>query len=59
MKLAKTRWNVGGFARYKWRPRVSLKLAFDYFGNEIKFGFQLKNEDAKALLKFIKNKTGI
>ncbi len=35
------------------------KLAFDYFGNEIKFGFQLKDEDAKALLKFIKSKTGI
>jgi len=35
------------------------KLAFDYFGNEIKFGFQLKNEDARALLKFIKNKTGV
>jgi hypothetical protein len=30
MKLAKTRWNVGGFARYKWLPKVSLKLAFDY-----------------------------
>lgn len=30
MKLAKTRWNVGGFARYKWRPKISLKLAFDY-----------------------------
>ncbi len=30
MKLAKTRWNVGAFVRYKWRPRVSLKLAFDY-----------------------------
>lgn len=30
MKLAKTRWNVGGFARYKWRPRVSIKLALDY-----------------------------
>jgi len=30
MKLAKTRWNVGGFARYKWRPKVSLKLALDY-----------------------------
>jgi len=30
MKLAKTRWNVGGFARYKWRPRISLKLALDY-----------------------------
>lgn len=30
MKLAKTRWNVGGFARYKWKPKVSLKLALDY-----------------------------
>jgi hypothetical protein len=30
MKLAKTRWNVGGFARYKWRPKVSLRLALDY-----------------------------
>jgi len=29
------------------------KLAFDYFGNEIKFGFQLKDEDAKTLLKII------
>ncbi|MBS1637776.1 MAG: outer membrane beta-barrel protein [Bacteroidetes bacterium] len=30
MKLAKTRWNVGGFARYKIKPKVSLKLALDY-----------------------------
>jgi hypothetical protein len=30
VKLAKTRWNVGGFARYKWRPRISLKASFDY-----------------------------
>src|ERR1041385_159624 len=30
LKLAKTRWNVGAFARYKWRPKISLKLAFDY-----------------------------
>jgi hypothetical protein len=30
VKLAKTRWNVGGFARWKWRPKVSLKAAFDY-----------------------------
>lgn len=29
MKLAKTRWNFGGFARYKIRPKVSLKLALD------------------------------
>jgi hypothetical protein len=32
------------------------KLAFDYFGNEIKIGFQLKEEDAKALLKLLKSK---
>lgn len=30
MKMAKTRWNVGGFVRYKIKPRVSLKLALDY-----------------------------
>lgn len=30
MKLSKTRWNTGAFARYKWRPKLSLKLAFDY-----------------------------
>ena len=30
MKMAKTRWNVGGFARFKWKPKVSLKLALDY-----------------------------
>jgi hypothetical protein len=30
MKLAKTRWNLGGFIRHKWRPRMSLKLAVDY-----------------------------
>src|SRR5688572_12285905 len=30
VKLAKTRWNVGGFARWKWRPRISLKASFDY-----------------------------
>ncbi|MDI9342423.1 MAG: DUF6089 family protein [Sediminibacterium sp.] len=30
MKLAKTRWNVGGFVRYKWLPRLSYRLAFDY-----------------------------
>lgn len=30
MKLAKTRWNFGGFARYKWKPKVSVKLALDY-----------------------------
>lgn len=31
------------------------KLAFDYYGNEIKFGIQLTESDAKALLKVIKN----
>lgn len=30
MKLAKTRWNGGIFARYKWKQNISLKLAFDY-----------------------------
>lgn len=30
IKLAKTRWNVGGFARYKWKPKISLKVAIDY-----------------------------
>lgn len=30
MKLAKTRWNVGGFVRYKVLQRVSTKVAFDY-----------------------------
>jgi hypothetical protein len=30
MKLAETRWNVGAFARYKWRPNISIKFEFDY-----------------------------
>lgn len=30
LKFAKTRWNVGGFARYKWRPKLSVKAAFEY-----------------------------
>ena len=30
MKLAQTRWNTGAFVRYKVRPNVSAKLAFDY-----------------------------
>ncbi len=30
MKMAKTRWNVGGFARYKIHRKISLKLALDY-----------------------------
>ncbi|MGZ4038868.1 MAG: DUF6089 family protein, partial [Bacteroidia bacterium] len=30
LRLAKTRWNFGGFVRYKWRPKISLKLALDY-----------------------------
>ncbi|MBI3520291.1 MAG: outer membrane beta-barrel protein [Bacteroidetes bacterium] len=30
MKMAKTRWNVGGFARYKVHQKLSVKLALDY-----------------------------
>ena len=30
MKMAKTRFNVGGFARYKVHPKVSVKFALDY-----------------------------
>ena len=30
IKMAKTRWNVGGFIRYKIKPKLSLKLALDY-----------------------------
>lgn len=30
MKMSKTRWNVGGFTRYKVRPNISVKLALDY-----------------------------
>lgn len=30
LKLAKTRWNFGGFARYKYSPKLSVKLALDY-----------------------------
>lgn len=30
MKLAKTRWNVGGFVRYKVHQKVSVKLGLDY-----------------------------
>jgi hypothetical protein len=30
MKLAKTRWDGGIFVRYKYRPKFSLKAAFDY-----------------------------
>ena len=32
------------------------KLAFDYYGAEVKFGIQLDEADAKSLLKLIKNK---
>lgn len=31
------------------------KLVFDYYGKEIKFGIQLDNDDAKAILKLIKS----
>ena len=30
LKLSKTRWNLGAFVRYKWRPKISFKLAFEY-----------------------------
>ncbi len=30
MKMAKTRWNVGGFVRYKVHQKLSVKLALDY-----------------------------
>ena len=30
MKLAKTRWNLGGFVRYKVHKKVSAKVAIDY-----------------------------
>lgn len=30
IKMSKTRWNAGGFARYKVRPNVSVKLGLDY-----------------------------
>lgn len=30
IKMAKTRWNAGIFVRYKWMPKISFKLAFDY-----------------------------
>lgn len=30
MKLSKTRWNFGGFARYKWLPKISFKAGIEY-----------------------------
>jgi hypothetical protein len=30
MKFAKTRWNIGGFARYKVNPKLAVKVALDY-----------------------------
>jgi hypothetical protein len=30
LKLAKTRWNVGGFVRHKWRRKLSWKFGIDY-----------------------------
>lgn len=30
MQISKTRWNVGGFARYRWKQRTSIRLALDY-----------------------------
>jgi hypothetical protein len=34
------------------------RLSFDYLGAEMRFGFQLSEDDSKALLKIIKSKTG-
>ncbi len=30
VKMAKTRWNMGGFIRYKIKPKLSIKVALDY-----------------------------
>jgi hypothetical protein len=30
MKLAETRWDGGAFVRYKWQPKLSLKLSMEY-----------------------------
>ena len=30
IKLSQTRWNVGAFARYRWKQNTSIRLAFDY-----------------------------
>lgn len=29
VQFAQTRYNIGAFARYKWRPKISLKIALD------------------------------
>ncbi len=30
IKMSKTRWNAGGFVRFRWMPRISLKASLDY-----------------------------
>ena len=30
MQLSETRWNFGGFARYRWKQKTSIRLALDY-----------------------------
>ena len=41
--MSNSYWSVGGE-----------RLAFDYYGKEIKFGFQLEQADAEALYKVLK-----
>lgn len=50
MKLSKTRWNTGAFVRYKWRPKLSLKLAFDYI--RIEGDDKLSTNPARNLRNF-------
>lgn len=30
LRIPNTRWGFGGFAQYKWKPKVSFKAAFEY-----------------------------
>lgn len=30
LKMPSTRWGFGGFAQYKWRPKISFKGSFEY-----------------------------
>ncbi|MCU0360601.1 MAG: DUF6089 family protein [Bacteroidia bacterium] len=30
IQLSQTRWNIGGFARYRWKQNTSIRLALDY-----------------------------
>jgi hypothetical protein len=35
------------------------KIGFDYLGGEMRFGFELNNEDAKTFLKLLKSKLSV